>query len=589
MADRRAGCAGRNSARNHAERKESMLRVALRTKEKTTTFVGVLRMRGTSLCVALLFLLSPGVEGAGFDEYYEMRVGQFDGDGLPDVYVSSSRGTVIVAVDDLPIVIPPPVAPFVLRNNGDGSFSLVTSPLSAEQRRSMSTWPTVAVDFSLRDVDANGAVDLTLEDLETSFGAFDHIVFAHHQRGRGPIQVTPKDDKFRRYHDDLARWMLDPGYFSNVPLKVVSAQPTTSMWYGFVSDARAYSTVFQLIADCKSTYPSYVCGYTSTDPVDCTQSVIVLDENMQPVGVDPNHEVCQYSVHVYVYLPGSVTVVADTSIYDTDAKETAELIRRLRENCPQVPILDPEAAHGVEQILSRVYGANIFDQSVGPVNVDNSISHPPVAGDGAFTWADPTFHHYDVQTQICTLGSPGCSVGHLNELLRWFSYPSFRLQPTMTRVDSVEHVLVWISTSAVWYHNSYVVPGGTITQRFLNGGYWQGAIQNVTDTTHIVYPGAITRKIRERGNALEVFTHGIGLNRIFCTIYDQSIDRPIQLIMGFSNDVFGAAAFRALDKQMKRRHQSNPTGLPSSSSGQGMQKPGESLPYRVFGGVNSEI
>lgn len=87
------------------------------------------------------------------------------------------------------------------------------------------------------------------------------------------------------------------------------------------------------------------------------------------------------------------------------------------------------------------------------------------------------------------------------------------------------------------------------------------------------------RRVHDRprdtnGNLLQIFTHGIGINRLFCSNYNQPFDLPVQMIMGYSNDVFGAAAFRALDKQMKLQYQQNPTGLPGLSVS-GAQKPGQ--------------
>lgn len=58
----------------------------------------------------------------------------------------------------------------------------------------------------------------------------------------------------------------------------------------------------------------------------------------------------------------------------------------------------------------------------------------------------------------------------------------------------------------------------------------------------------LSRTITQKANTLQVFTHGIGINRLFCSVNSTALEPWVQMIMGYSNDVFGAAAFRALDK-----------------------------------------
>ncbi len=78
-------------------------------------------MRAASIWIAgALLFISAAVRAAGFDAQYTVRAGQYDGDGLVDLYVSSTRGTAVIPVDDIPIFIPPAVEPFVLRNAGNG-------------------------------------------------------------------------------------------------------------------------------------------------------------------------------------------------------------------------------------------------------------------------------------------------------------------------------------------------------------------------------------------------------------------------------------------------------------------------------------
>nr|WP_298723021.1 hypothetical protein [uncultured Steroidobacter sp.] len=529
-----------------------------------------------SIALIWTMIFWSGLAGAaGFDNSYRVRVGHYNADVLPDLFVSSSRFTPI-AIDDIQVIVPPPVQDFVLSNNGNGTFSLVTQ-LSSTERAAARNWPEADAIVSVRDVDANGFDDLSIEGLpDIITGALDQIV--HATRGRVPFHVTAKNAKFVKYHGDLIRWMLDPQFFTNVPLKLASSQPATAKWFGFVRDPQDFSSAYQLIQQCRIIHPTRSCGYayidpvaTSADPKGCVRSVTLYDGNLQPVGQDPNHDVCQYELHVYDYVPASVTLQADTSVYDTDARETAEILKRLKDGCPEVPLNDLTAATELEQILARVWGQNVIDQAGGFVNVNNSESHPPFPGDGLFDTSADTYHHYDVTTPLCSIGQLGCDVATQRAILRYFSYPSYKLQPTPTAVNGVEEVLVRITIVPGNFARYYTIPGGYITQRFVTSGFWLDAVQNVTRPAHVVYPGTISRTITQKAGALQVFTHGVGINRLFCTVNNTALEPFIQMIMGFSNDVFGAAAFRALDREMKRYYQDHPLGPPQPAGA--MQKP----------------
>jgi hypothetical protein len=527
------------------------------------------------LIFALLLTVHVELHAAGFDKRHVIYQGDISpADGLTDLYVRGANA-VPVMVDDITVIIPSPVDDFILKNNGNGTFTLL-APLSILQRSAARTWPVAEVSTALRDIDFDGATDLVLEDLtDIVSGAFDQTIFAARPSGRQPRMLTPHNLNYQSYHRDLGRWLMDPDYFDNVPLKVVSAQPPTPIWYASVIDPTDYGALFAFIAECQQRNPNRACGYTSIDPTpnssdpeDCTRPVILRDPNtLQPIGSGVR-DVCEYDAHVYVYLPGSVTVQPDTSVFNADAKESADILEDFRQNCTSVPAT---GADRLGTILGGVYGSSILvDQGAGPSNVTNSFAHPPFPGDEAFDTSDLTFHHYDVSTELCRQGTPGCEATHLANLLRWFSYPSFQLKPLRTQVDYTERLWAFI-TLAPLGPSAYVVPAGQIKQRLVTPPFGSGAVQNVTQDNHLVFPGAITRVIRPVGPWIDVFTHGVGINRAFCTLYSPKF--PVQMIVGWSNDVFGAAAFRSLDKQMKKFFKNSPTALPASSTSPGSSKP----------------
>ncbi len=523
----------------------------------------------------LLLFTAQALHAAGFDRDYRVYQGDLaPADGLIDLYVHG-KPAVPIMVDDLVVIIPPAVTDFVLKNNGNGTFQVI-APLTSAQRSAARTWSSASVTRGLRDVDANGTTDLTLRNLSTAVsGAFDQTLFASAQRGQAPLHLSPHNANYQNYHRDLARWLLDPGYFDNVPLKLVSQQPPTPVWYGAPPDETDYGTIFRLIAQCKQRFPSRHCGYTSIDPTPnsqdpngCTRTVDVLDPiTLQRVGTTTAN-VCERDAHVYVYVPGSVTLEPDDSVFNADARESADILEDFQANCTSVP---DAPAERLGEILTTVYGGDLWEnEGRGPANNINSFPHAPFPNDHLFDPSDLTFHHYDVVTELCTQGTPGCNAAHLESLLRYYSYPAFWLQAVYTQVDYIQRVWAFATVMPLG-PIGYVVPIGQVKQQFVTPPFGSGAIQNVTQDNHLVFPGTITRIIRPLGPWMDVMTHGIGINRAFCTLYSPKI--PVQVIAGWGNDVFGAEAFRALDEQMKDFFDDNPVGLPSGSSGPGFNKP----------------
>lgn len=88
----------------------------------------------------------------------------------------------------------------------------------------------------------------------------------------------------------------------------------------------------------------------------------------------------------------------------------------------------------------------------------------------------------------------------------------------------------------------------------------------------MVIPGTIIGLVHQSGPWIDVVTHGTGINRAWCAHYSPKV--PVQVIIAWSNDVLGAAAFRALDRQMNKFYDGNLTGLPGPSPSPGSSKPG---------------
>lgn len=298
-------------------------------------------------------------------------------------------------------------------------------------------------------------------------------------------------------------------------------------------------------------------------------------------------DICQIGVHVIIYTPGTITVARDYSVFDPDARETADILDRLTVSCPIFPTTDEERLLQIEEIIWQ----HVLLRGAG-ANVNNEFAHTGFPGDELFNPADKTYHHYDVYTKVCDLTEPNCDLATVrDQALRHFSLPNRMLAPVFTPIPG-PHQMAYISFPGLTsFASSYVRKAGYVTQRFIESGRWATGTQNVTEADHLVYPGTISRYIDTNvdkaktprtppgaGTALYVFTHGVGLNRYRCDINRNS--RPLQILLGHANDVYGQKAFAQLDKEMIKwwRRHFNPSGVngPPPPTGEVNPGPGSS-------------
>jgi hypothetical protein len=485
---------------------------------------------------------------AGFDASYNVFQGDLNGDGYTDLYIRSSSVTVI-PLDDIPVVIGPPVRDFVLSNRGDRSFDMI-STLTATQRNQVAQWPAARVTVVVSDRDGDGYEDLNLLSVSRAVaGARDAIVLSSGQYGTSPRQLLDKTDKVRNFQRDLTAAIYSPNYFAeNVPYRVTGVEPATRIYYGSVVNAGNSFGTASLLATCGADFPSRNCRLSTTDPSTCIRTVRVYNERDEYIGTQ-TRDVCPSYVHVFVYIPGSVSLEADYTVFDQDARESKDILDRLQQGCSLFQA--NQDSNRLETIFNRVYG---FPTLVNDHFTSNSVKHPPAPGDELYDRKDPTFHHYDVRTKVCDIGQPNCNltatVSYATGGLRGFTHPSERLQQLLTAVDGSRlpvYVPIWRPWAADT-PSAYTNYFGDITQRFAQTGYWIQGVQNVTTSDHWVYPGTIIRKVFQEGNAIYVRTHGMGLNRLWCyTANSDDLARVGRMVVAFSNDRFGTTTFETLD------------------------------------------
>ena len=272
----------------------------------------------------------------------------------------------------------------------------------------------------------------------------------------------------------------------------------------------------------------------------------------------------------------------DFTVFNERAREVAEILDRLNENCP-VDVLDSNDVNVINRAIDSVIGSAVNLAASISFNVDNSIEHPSF-NDGGLDTTDPTYHHYDVSTRLCSFIEIGCDVSlassgqAIDNGTRRYTLPSFGLEATTPSINGDPETAFFPWNRAFSLEPSsvdYVSPIGLVTQQFLtsvdqiqSGTRYFGTVQNITDFRHAVFPGTITRTLEVRDDGLYGFTHGVGLNRAFCSsvltdtfladipnqrvIGARTAAKFLQVIAAVSNDIFGQVAFERLDINMRR-------------------------------------
>ena len=169
-------------------------------------------------CCILLFGISSASLADGFDNRYEVRYGDFNGDGqMDDLFVRQQPRIILIHGDvSTPILIRGDVEAFVLRHNGNGTFTLVTG-LSSSQRTTFSGWPQADVVHTLGDLNADGVTDLVIKgisELPGLVGAADQIVFADpDNRKAPPVHLRAIDADFRQFFEDVYGNLRNRDYY----------------------------------------------------------------------------------------------------------------------------------------------------------------------------------------------------------------------------------------------------------------------------------------------------------------------------------------------------------------------------------------
>jgi hypothetical protein len=520
--------------------------------------------RITYLGLLPLLFLGQLSHAQGFDGEYEIWKGDFDFNGSTDFLVIEKERFAIIHGDiATPIKLPTSVAPFILQRNPDATYTI--SPGGEEV--DLQVWEPLALRANIRDANFDGALDMQLLNIgDVDASAVEQLVLASTIRNEIPFHAAALTDDVLQFQTDVASWAWDHNYFEDNAPEVPQQQPSTAVWFAVVLSPTDVFSINRAIAECEL-LTGETCATSFEPPNDCIKLVNIFDSFGNFLGTSTMNVCVVGALHIYAYLPGSVVLVKDYSVFNQDA---LDFVNEILSVSPQgIPDLDQLSATVLEN-LNVSLAAIIFDIFRGAIwdngedgsdlshlsftcDTDNSFQHVGFPGDGEVDSSDLSYHHFDVDSFVCDVSESNCSGTKLyDDVLRSFSYPSEGLQPRWTSLDgtSTETVYVAINPLNVHRPEKYTFEFGLITQRALPSGHWAGAIENTTLPLHFVYPGKIYRHITDArsGDASKkhIFTHGIGISRVLN--FSALPPSPLNVLFACANDVFGKKAFETLDR-----------------------------------------
>lgn len=278
------------------------------------------------LAVAAGFALSmPAAALAnGFDQTFTVSVGDFNVDGLPDLYVKGRTSAFVpIPFDDINVPIAFRAVPkdFVLLQSADRTFS-IKSDLTPAERSTAAAWPQATPQLVIGDFNVDGAKDIALKGLQAQTGAPDQIVYASTIRGsKAPVAVRKIDEDFTQFFMALYEWILNRESLTRTQYRVVGVEPPRIQWVGsFTSNATSVG-VNRLLNLCPANND---CAYSTTKPLgECIKVVQLRDKDGNPIGTG-QIDVCKHEYHVWAYARGAVRVAANEDFH-ADAVAFADI------------------------------------------------------------------------------------------------------------------------------------------------------------------------------------------------------------------------------------------------------------------------
>ncbi|WIO74757.1 hypothetical protein QP938_02300 [Porticoccaceae bacterium LTM1] len=466
---------------------------------------------------------------------YEMRVGDVNSDGLLDIFVKR--------VDSGPESLGTITSTILIQSSANNFSHIIPT---SSQESVAEGWGVARIDWLLNDYNSDGNIDLQLYNLSDHVPSVnDLVVYSSGKASTGGVLgLHEHTEAFNKFMGNLVSWTSDPDFFEN------------------------HSSVEDI-------YVSYYdCGYYINPYYDPFYQGIPTD----PYGpyydpyYDPYYNPYYDPTEPFVWGCGLTWGVYSVKVYDQEhvdmnALRFAQVVEEEfpggqedLDACDSVTFPEEDAVEMgalLSGILETYYAADILDtfsdytSGDSDLYVNNSMGYPPFPKDAEFNKSNSSYHNYDVKTFVCPELTPGCTLGQVNSSLRYFSYPSRRLLPELTRIDGQEELIAHVPIPPQFTNISslYLKEIGPVTQEYVGSTDWPHAFQNLTKYPHYLHPGFIARTVMvEENRDIYIFTHGAGYNA-----YGNwgDCDRPknINLVLAYTNDYYGPKTFKQLDKE----------------------------------------
>ena len=320
-----------------------------------------------AILVGLTVLFSAGVFAQGFDEHYAVYQGDFNSDGKIDLYVKQKPQVVILhGPIATPILIPPDVTDFVLQQNADKTFAIVSN-LTSAQKATLSGWPESVIELVLNDVNIDGIVDIILRDIEVEIvGAFDQIVFADTVNANAPpMKILSMNDDFQQFYFETNEWVLNTSYFEDNAPTIFA---TTTHPYAITSALYGSNGALEFLYDCAVEFDDCIVQYLNPAtwlPQNAGISCFQLTAQWFYQGLTNTQTLqetfsvfCNPLAYFYVVYVNDPTMVKDYSVYNTNALIIANALSAFR-GTGEIDSLNPDAQI-IRDIFANILGLGLI-------------------------------------------------------------------------------------------------------------------------------------------------------------------------------------------------------------------------------------